>query len=125
MKGLSSKTKRELANKLIVWIKDNYPMSRNTLVISWPNTSQMLDKASEALDEHKYDLWQVHDLLRTLGRIELNCPNGRKGGHLANDTPVEPRFITERKCDPHRCSIVKAVFRTFPELCKDRNETNI
>jgi len=120
-KGMESQHKRELANKLIAWLRQTYAPNNMQYPISpsWPNTSQMLDKASEALQEHKYDLWQVHDLLRTLGRIDLNNPNGRKGGRLVNDTPVELPVITERKCDPHRCPIIKAVFRTFPDICKE------
>ncbi len=107
---LSNQSKRELANKMIEWLKSAYPNLR------WNSTNEMADMASKALDEPKYDIWKIHDLLRTLGRIEFNSPNGRKGGRLVNDTPVELPLITERKCDPHRCPIVKAVFRTFPEL---------
>lgn len=107
---LSNQSKRELANKMIEWLKSTYPNRR------WDNTSVMADMVSEALGEHKYDIWKVHDLLRVLGRIELNSPNGRKGGRLVNDTPVELPLITERKCEPNRCPIVKTVFKTFPEL---------
>jgi hypothetical protein len=114
-KGLSNEHKRELANTLMYWLKQNYNYG-SPLYPLWENISAMLDRASESLHEHKYDLWQVHDLLRALGRIELNCPNGRKGGHLANDTPVELPLMTERKCDPHRCPIVTAVLKTFPDL---------
>lgn len=113
---LSNQSKRELANKLIKYLTDKYyPMNMNVIPM-WDNTSKMIHEASEVLNEQPYEIWKVHDLLRTLGRIELNNPNGCKGGRLVNDTPVELPLEVNRKCDSHRCSIVKAMFRTFPEL---------
>ncbi len=117
---LSNFRKRELANKLIEYVKANSWL-RILGCPAWDTTSGMIHEASEALNEHPYDIWKVHDLLRVLGRIELNNPNGRKGGRLINNTPVELPLQTNRKCEPNRCPIVKAMFRTFPELTLNKD----
>lgn len=113
---LSNQTKRELANKLIKYLTDKYCQPNTNVIPVWDNTSKMIHEASEVLNEQPFDIWKVYDLLRVLGRIELNNPNGRKGGRLINNTPVELPLNINKKCDSKRCPLVKAMFRTFPEL---------
>ncbi len=72
---------KDIAEKFLVWLKDN-----NISVC--PKTYDVIKKCSEEIDEPIYDLWKAYNLLRTMGRIELQNPNGKYGFRVLDYTPL-------------------------------------
>lgn len=78
---LSPLQRKDLAEKLLKWLQENG-------VASCASTSNLLDRAAQELDEQKFHLWRAYELLRMMGRVELNNPNGRKGFRVLDYTPL-------------------------------------
>lgn len=78
---LSPLQRKDTAERLLVWLKENN-------ITSCPKTYDILCQCSEAIDEPVFDLWKAYGLLRIMGRIELNCPNGKKGFRVLDYTSL-------------------------------------
>lgn len=81
MLRLNATHQREIADRLLRWLKE-----RGMDV--WPRTSVMIHDSAQGLHEEVFQVWKGYDLLRAMGRIELNCANGRKGGQVVDFTPL-------------------------------------
>lgn len=69
--GLSPHHKREIADNLLKHWKSNG-------IVSWDSTYEMVKEVFPILDEQPWDIHKALALLRDTGRIEYNCPNGKK-----------------------------------------------
>ena len=78
---LSPLQRKELAERLLVWLKDKG-------IDDCSNTHSTLTQCGEEIDEPLFNLWKAYELLRIMGRIELNNPNGRKGFRVLDFTPL-------------------------------------
>jgi hypothetical protein len=80
-KGITPAYKREIADKFLKWLVTN-----NEFWCS--KTSVVVRKASDELDIPMYDMWKGYKLLRTMGRLALNNPNGKQGFSIIDETPL-------------------------------------
>ncbi len=107
---LTAAEKRNAATRLLEWLKE-------TGTTNWPNTYEMIQKASSALDEEIYTLWKAFDLLIVLGRLERNSPSGQKGARVEHWTPIEapaPAHVVE--CKPENCPVLETLKKRFPSV---------
>jgi hypothetical protein len=102
--------KREIADKMLVWLREHG-------IQTCSNTHDVLSECAVGINEHLYDVWKGYDLLRILGRLELNIPTGRKGFKVLDYSPL---FLPAKPavpiCDIKHCPILKKVLLQFPEL---------
>lgn len=61
--------KREVADKMLIWLIDNNQCT-------WNSSYDLPSRASNDLNEPIYNLWKSYQLLRKLGRIELITSRG-------------------------------------------------
>lgn len=73
--------RKEIAEKLLTWLKENKISNCN-------KTYEVLKQCAEEISEPLYDIWKGYDLLRIMGRIELNNPNGKHGFTVLDFTPL-------------------------------------
>ena len=73
--------RKEIAEKFLSWLKEA-DISKCT------RTYDVIKQCSEEIDEPIYEIWKGYDLLRIMGRIELNNPNGRRGFRVLDFTPL-------------------------------------
>lgn len=93
--------KRAVADSLLKWLKENS-------IKTWPKTYTVFLQASEELNEEIFDLWKAYELLRSMGRVALNCGNGRKGAHVVDYTPLaKPISEDAVLCNRDDCPILK------------------
>lgn len=79
----------------------------------------MLYEISGTTGEELPDLWKAYNLLRTLARLELNSPNGKKGFRVLDYTPISvglPDRPNLPICDARRCPVLKLLTRKFPSI---------
>ncbi len=101
--NFSPTKKREVADKLLRWLKTNN-------IETWVKTLPVFVQASEELGEEIFNLWKAYELLRSMGRVALNCGNGKKGAHVVDYTPLAlpiPEGIAV--CDKNNCPILKVI----------------
>lgn len=89
--------RKEIAEKFLAWLKVND-------ISNCKNTYDVIKRCSEEIDEQIYDLWKAYDLLRIMGRIELNNPNGRRGFSVLDYTPLSVIVI---KSEEYRNNVKK------------------
>lgn len=108
--NIKSHQKREIADKMLVWLKEHE-------ITTCANTYEVLTKCAEAINEPLFNVWKGYELLRILGRIELNNPNGRQGFKVLSYTPLSlPANPAIPICDVKHCPILKKLVKQFPEL---------
>jgi hypothetical protein len=78
---LSPLQRKEIAEKVLAWLKE-----RDISICN--NSHDILTQCANNINEPLYDLWKAYELLRIMGRIELNNPNGRKGFRVLDYTPL-------------------------------------
>ena len=108
--GTTLSYRREIADKLLVYLKEH-------TVSSCDNTYELLKVVSEAIDEPLFVLWKGYELLRIMARIEMNSPNGRKGFHVLDYNPLAialPDRPSVPVCEARQCPILKMIRRKFP-----------
>ncbi len=99
--NFSPTKKRQVADKFLNWLK-----VKN--IKTWPKTYAVLGQASEELDEEIFNLWKAYELLRSMGRIVLNCGNGQKGAHVVDYTLLaKPISEDAVLCNREDCPILK------------------
>ncbi len=99
--------KRQVADKLLKWLKDND-------IETWVKTYSVFVQASEELNEEIFNLWKAYELLRSMGRVVLNCGNGKKGAHVVDYTPLAlpiPEGIVV--CSKSSCPFLKVIPEIF------------
>ena len=102
-RGLTPIQKRSIAEKFLLWLKDNN-------ISWWDKTYLLLREASEELEEEVFNLWKAFDLLIILGRIERNNPNGQKGCRVVSHTLLtEPVPNDAVICNRQNCPIIKNI----------------
>ncbi len=79
--NLSPLQRKEIAERLLAWLKDKG-------IDNCANTHDTLQQCGKDIDEPLYDMWKAYELLRIMGRIELNKPNGRRGFRVLDFTPL-------------------------------------
>lgn len=79
--SLSPLQKKEIADKFLKWLKDNN-------ITTCEKSYNTIKQCSESINKQIYDLWKAFDLLRIMGRIELNNPNGKYGFRIIDYTPL-------------------------------------
>jgi len=102
--------RRATADKMLAYLKEHN-------ISTCHYTYGMLCKISEATGEQLPDLWKAYNLLRTLARLELNSPNGKKGFHVLDYTPILvglPDRPNIPICDVRHCPVVKLLMQRFP-----------
>lgn len=72
---------RQWADRFLEWLKAND-------VLYWPRVYDVLVRAAADLDIEIFNLHKAVRLLRVMGRIELNNPNGQKGAHVVDTRPL-------------------------------------
>ncbi len=87
--------KKEVAEKFLKYLEDNG-------IASSPKTYDTVKAASEAIDEPIYFVWRAFKLLRIMGRVELNRPDGKKGFRVLDYTPLS---VYQLKSDKYRESV--------------------
>ncbi|KKN62588.1 hypothetical protein LCGC14_0509990 [marine sediment metagenome] len=106
---LKAKQKRDIADKMLVWLKDSD-------FASWLDATNMIHQVAKAIDEEPYDVWKAYDILRSVRRIELRSPNGRKGGYVADFTPLAKTVeVRATLCNAASCPILKSIREVFPD----------
>ncbi len=107
-RGSSNPTvKRQVADKLLKWLKDNN-------IETWVKTYTVFSQASRELEEEIFSLWKAYELLRSMGRIALNCGNGQKGAHVVDYTPLaNPISEDVVLCNRESCPILKDLSKYF------------
>jgi hypothetical protein len=101
--------RREIADKMLVYLKDND-------IKSCDDTHELVTKISEAIDEPLFNLWKAYELLRIMARIEMNNPNGRKGFHVLDYNPLAvslPDRPNVPVCEVKSCPILKMIKRKW------------
>ena len=78
---LSPLQRKEIAEKLLAWLK-----GKN--ITNCESSYKVIRQCSEEIHEQIYDLWKAYELLRIMGRLELNNPNGKRGFHVIDFTPL-------------------------------------
>ncbi len=73
--------RKEIADKFLTWLKENN-------ISTCDKSYDVIKKCSNEIDEPTYEIWKAYDLLRILGRIELNNPNGRHGFNVLDFSPL-------------------------------------
>lgn len=107
MGNLSPIKKRQVADKLLKWLKDND-------IKTWGKTYTVFLQASEELNEEIFDLWKAYELLRSMGRVELNCGNGKKGAYVVDYMPLAiPISESATLCNRNNCPILKSIGTVF------------
>ena len=95
--------RREVADKMLVYLKENE-------ISSCDNTYNLLHKISEVIDEPLFMIWRGYELLRIMARIEMNCPNGKKGFRILDYNPLAlslPDRPNVPVCEVMSCPILK------------------
>ena len=83
-RGASLLEKRDLADKLLAYLASQPDRS-------WDNSHDIICQAAKSIEDGRYEVfeyWKCFTLLRQLGRIVLNNPNGRHGFRLIDRTPL-------------------------------------
>lgn len=94
--------KRVAADKLLAWLKGNNIKTTN-------DTHKTLSQCR--LDGYQmFDLWKGYEVLRIMGRVELNNPNGRKGFHVLSYKPLAKTL--ELKSSERICNVDNCPFRS-------------
>jgi hypothetical protein len=94
---LSPSQKKDIADRFLLWLKDNK-------ITTCRSTYNTIKQCSEKINEQIYDLWRAFDLLKTMGRVELNSPNGKYGFYVIDYTPLS---IYQLKSDGFKSKIQK------------------
>lgn len=96
--------RREVADKILLYLKEHN-------ISSCANSHAMLSEIAEAIDEPLFNLWKAYELLRIMARLELNSPNGKKGFHVLDYSPITSglpdRPTNIRLCNKDNCPILK------------------
>lgn len=107
--------RREVADKALLYLKGKG-------ITTCGDTSKMLDEVSVAIGEEKFNLWKGFELLRMMGRVEYNNPNGRRGFKVFDYSPlvlgIPDRPSSSAFCDVNTCPVVKTLKKKFPNLCE-------
>ena len=110
---LKAKQKRDTADKLLVWLSE----LNGSGYTSWSHATDMVHRAAGALDEEPYDIWKAYDLLRAVGRIVMISPNGRKGGYVADFTPLAKTVeVSAVLCSAASCPILRSIKGVFSDV---------
>ncbi len=108
--NIKSSQKRDIADKMLVWLKENN-------IESCSNTHETLTKCADDINEQLFNAWKGYELLRILGRIEMNHPNNRRGFKVLDTTPLSlPAKPSVPICDVKHCPILKKLVLQFPDL---------
>ncbi len=94
---LSPLQRKEIADKFLAWLKEKN-------ITTCDKSYTVIEQCSNDLNEQIFELWRGYELLRTMGRIELNCPNGKKGFHVIDYTPLS---VYQLKSDEFKKKIQK------------------
>ena len=107
MSNFSPTRKRQVADKLLNWLKDKE-------IQTWAKTHTVFLQASEELDEEIFNLWKAYELLRSMGRVALNCGNGMKGANVLDYTPLVIPISEEAVlCNRGNCPILEQLESIF------------
>lgn len=107
MSNLSRTEKRLIANALLEWLV----VKKHKI---WLNNYDILHNFATERGYHLFDVWKAYHLLRDVGRIEPNNPNGRKGAHVVSYAPIEKSIpSTQRLCSYDNCPVLDAVKHYF------------
>lgn len=108
--NIKSNQRRDIADKMLLWLKDNG-------IDNCTNTHETLTQCADGIDEPLFNVWKGYELLRILGRLEPNSPNGRKGFKVVDYNPLSlPATPAVPICDVRHCPILKKLKLHFPEL---------
>jgi hypothetical protein len=116
--SIKSAQRREIADKILAWLKEHE-------IGTCDKTYVCLRDCSESIGESLFDCWKGYDLLRIMGRVELNNPNGRRGFKVLSFSPLSlPISPAIPICDIKHCPILKKLVHQFPELREYKGEEN-
>lgn len=108
-RGMALEDKRRLADNLLRYLV-RQPQR------SWPDSHTIIEAAAKELGHQCFECWRAYDLLRIMGRIQLNNPNGRHGFQILDTTPLSMPGISVISTKPTDVifRVMKALYQEYP-----------